>query len=1096
MKKKPSKSFPSWGVPKHRLKMNLTIILLVISLFQVQANSGYPDELFTLNMENATIEEVFEEIESVTKYRFLFESNVVSLSRRITLNVSEKQITDILNIVFKNVDTSYRIEGRQIILSKKQKAKSTDDTLPYPPQIQIIGVVSDNQGQPLPGANVVEKGTSNGTQTDFDGKFSLTAPPDAILVISYLGFKPQEVSVNNQTSINVTLVEDSEQLNEVIVVAYGQQNRETLTSNISSVKSEEIENIPVASSDQLLQGRASGVYVTTNSGDPGGGVFVRVRGSSSISGSSDPLYVVDGIPIQANNLAQTDVGGATVSPIADINPADIESIEILKDASATAIYGSRAANGVVLITTKRGLSQKAQISVGIYGGIQNFVKKPSLVTGEQFEMLMNERAINNGGTAPYPNPQDAVNTNWNELVMNNSAPIRNVDLSVKGGNEKVKYFVSANNFSQEGLIKNTQFERTSGRVNLDYEVNPKFDMGTSVLYSRSKRNIIENSDNISGAFAGSHFYPSNLPVYDSEGNYNRIPTIDHPLAAVDETDINMETGRLLGSVYGEYSLLPGLRLKSTFSVDFTNNRESSYFNTNTNTGRAVQGSAEIFNVENSNWIQENVLSYQFNLEKNSFNVLVGNSVQESKTKVARAAGTGFPTNDFKQIDAAAIRNSNSSSTSYGLASVFSRINYDYDQKYLLTLNIRGDASSRFGSDNRWGYFPAIGLGWVMSKENFLKETEFLDNLKLMVGYGITGNQSGITDFNAVGLWEGASYTSSPGVRPLQLANPDLKWETTKQTDIGFDASFFKKRFTLNGGYYHKKTEDLLLEVPLPNSTGFESVIQNSGAIENKGIELGFGVEVFPTDSEFTWYINGNIAGNRNKILDIVAPFNVYNRDLFRYEEGAPMYSFYMHKQIGVDPQTGDAIFEDHNGDGVFSADSDRFLVGDANPDFFGGLTNTLNYKGIDLSFFWQFSYGNDQLNFTRFFLEHGGSRGTNYSTSQLGRWQNPGDITDIPRMTAANYASNLRPSRFVEDGSYLRLKNISIGYTIPSKITEQLSLSSARIYVSGQNVITITNYSGLDPEVTATADTSLTQGIEFFTAPSPMTFIAGLNVSF
>ncbi len=963
-------------------------------------------------------------------------------------------------------------------------------------QDNVTGNVVDPDNMPLPGVSIVEKNTTNGTTTDFDGNFEISIEEATMLVFSFLGFESQEIEVSPGQEVNVRMKEDAQSLSEVVVVGYGSQDRKTLTSRISSVQADEIANVPVTSSDQLLQGRASGVQISSTSGDPGSGVSVKIRGTSSISGSSDPLYVVDGIPIQSANLSQIGVGGATTNPIADINPADIQSIDILKDASATAIYGSRAANGVVLVTTKRGVRDETKISLGIYGGIQNYVKKPSLVSGQEFELLMNESAGNNGNPIPYPNPENAINTKWNDLILNDNAPIRNIDASVSGGNEKVRYLVSGNNFMQEGLIRNSEFERNTGRVNLDFTVSSKLKMGTSILYSRTKRKIIRNNDAIGGAFAGSYFYPSNIPVYKEDDTYNRIPTIDHPLATVDQAKIAMETGRFLGTIYGEYSILSGLRLKSTFSVDYTDNRENEYLNTFTNVGSALQGSALLYNVNDNNWIQENVLSYQISREKSTINALLGTSVQESETKFSRSEGSGFPTNDFTQINSAAILDAGSSSTSYGIFSLFSRINYDYANKYLLTLNVRGDASSRFGSDNRWGIFPAVGLGWVLSEENFLKDIPYISNLKLLGGYGITGNQSGIKDFNALGLWEGASYAASPGVRPYQLKNPDLKWETTKQMDIGLDLGLLDDRITFNAGYYYKKTEDLLLEVPLPRTSGFESVAQNSGEIENKGLEVGFGVDVFSTTSELQWRINGNIAGNRNKVLKLVAPFNVYNRDLFRYEEGYPMYSFYMHKQTGVDPDTGEIQFEDVDGDGEFSASVDRKIVGNANPDYYGGLTNTLNYKGFDLSFLFQFSYGNEQLNLTRFFMEHGGSRSTNLLSTQLDRWQQSGDITEVPQMSASNYASDLRPSRFVEDASYLRLKTISLGYSFPKNIIDQVHLSSARIYVTGQNVLTFTKYSGLDPELTGTASNNLTKGIEFFTPPSPRVFTVGMNLNF
>lgn len=964
-------------------------------------------------------------------------------------------------------------------------------------QETVKGTVLDANSLPLLGVTIIENNSSNGTTTDFDGNFEIYIPKKTVLIFSYVGFKTLKVDASPGQTLNVTLKDDIESLSEVVLVGYGTQTRKTMTSRTSSVKAEEIANVPVTSSDQLLQGRASGVQISNTSGEPGAGVSVKIRGTSSISGSSDPLYVVDGIPIQSSNLSQLGVGGATTNPIADINPADIESIDILKDASATAIYGSRAANGVVLITTKRGKRDESVVSFGMYTGIQNYVKKPSLVTGEQFEVLMNESAFNNGKPLPYENPASAINTNWNDLVLNNDAPMRNIDASVSGGGEKVRYMVSANNFMQEGLIRNQEFDRTTGRVNLDYTVNSKIKMGTSILYAKTNRQIIRNNDNIAGAFGATFFYPSNRPVFNDDGSYFRMPTIDHPLAIVDQAKIEMSTDRFLGNAYGEWSILPGLRLKSTFSVDQTHNRESAYDNTLTNAGSALQGRAIVYNVSDFNWIQENVLTYQFSLdEKQAFNVLLGNSVQESKNEYTRAEGSGFPTNDFTQISSAAVKDATAFSTSYGIVSVFSRINYDYNSKYLLTLNVRADASSRFGSDNRWGIFPAVGLGWVISEENFLKDVSFINNLKILGGYGITGNQSGIRDFNSLGLWQGASYAAVPGVRPFQLANPDLKWETTKQSDIGIDVGLFEDRITFNAGYYYKHTIDLLLNVPLPRTSGFSSVAQNSGEIENSGFEFAIGADVFPQSHDFKWNINANISTNKNKILKLVAPFNIYNRDFFRYEEGYSMYSFYMHKQTGVDPQSGAIEFEDVDGDGEFSTSGDRRIVGNANPDYFGGITNTFNYKGFDLSVLFQFSVGNEQLNLTRFFLEHGGTRNTNFLTTQLDRWQNPGDVTEVPKMNASNYASDLRPSRFIEDASYLRLKTMSFGYTIPKEVLSNIGLSSARVYVSGQNILTFTKYGGLDPELTGTASNALTKGVEFFTPPSPRVFTAGFNVSF
>lgn len=966
-------------------------------------------------------------------------------------------------------------------------------------------VISSEDGLGLPSVSIMVKGSRTGTSTDADGKYRIKAASNAVLIFKYISFKAQEVSVEGKTILDVTLVSDAQALKEIVVTGYGQQSRKTLTSAITSVSADQIENLPVANTDQLLQGKASGVQVNANNGSPGGGMFVRIRGTSSINGSSDPLYVIDGIPMQSNNLAGIGVGGGVTSPMADLNPADIASMEILKDASATAIYGARAANGVVLITTKRGNSQKAKISLGSYYGAQTIDNKLAVVDGPTFESLMNEAAVNNGQAKPYANPQNAINTNWAEPIFRTAA-IRNVDLSVDGGNEKIKYLVSANNFLQEGTIKVEDYARNSLRVNLDFIPVEKLKIGTSTFFTRNKRNRVANDDGLYGPVVGAYNYPSNLPFYNpTTGAYTKSGIYENPLTSINESSIDMSTNRLLTNVYAEYEFIKGLKLKSTFSLDFSNIVENSYFNSLTISGSARNGLITNMNTNDDNWIQENVLTYQFKANKNNFNVLVGTTLQESQYFRSTAIGEQFPSDQFKQITSAAVQRGTTDRTSWGIASLFSRVTYDYDGKYLATVNVRRDGSSRFGEANKWGTFPSVAAGWVMSRESFMQEATAISNLKMRVSYGVTGNQSGISNFQSLGLWGGnlddlnapsgnAAYADIPGITPLQLANPDLKWETTRQTDFGIDLGFFKDRLTITADYYVKKTEDLLLSVPLPRTTGYNSVVQNYGEVSNKGFEFSFAASVIQKEN-FSWNSNFNIAANRSKILKLAAPFNVYNRDLYRYEEGYPLYSFYFHEQTGVDTQTGAPIFTDVNGDGVFDPNVDRKIVGDANPDYFGGFTNTFTYKGFDLMAFLQYSIGNDQLNWKRFFLEHGGTRGVNFSETQLDRWQKPGDVTMIPKMNAENYASNLRSSRFMEDGSYMRLKNVSIGYKLPSATAKKLGMSSVRVYVSGQNLLTFTNYGGVDPELSGLASTKLTQGIEFFSLPQPRVFMAGFNIS-
>lgn len=972
-------------------------------------------------------------------------------------------------------------------------------------QREVSGVITAAEdGQPVIGATILVKGTSNGTATDIDGRYTLNIPGNnATLVISYTGFKTIEINVGDRSKVDVVMESSVSILDEVVVTGYGSQGRRVLTSAVSSVGAEQIENLPMPSVDQMIQGRAAGVQISANSGTPGGGMFVRVRGTTSITAGSDPLYVVDGIPITTTPLEAEGVGGQQTSPIADLNPADIESIEILKDASATAIYGARAANGVVIITTKRGKkSQNSKVTLNSYYGIQNYWKDPQgqLVNAKQFEELMNEAARNNGGTPPYPNPGSGADTEWASLLFRDNAPMHNIDLSLSGGTDKVRYFISGNQFNQEGIMKNQEFTRRSGRVNLDFDATDKITIGTSVLYSRTDRVRADNDDNIHGGLGGAFFFPPNLPTYQPDGSLTKFSIFENPIAVAEFQDLKMKVNRILANVYGEWSIMNGLKFKTSFSVDNNNVKEDAYWPTQMNEGAVVGGQGRSTVTVDDNIIWENILTYQKGLGGEHYlTVLLGQSVQQSDFERTQATGQQFPSNDFRRITSAATQFSTSSGTEWGISSFFGRLNYDFAGKYIVTVNVRRDGSSRFGEDNRWGTFPSIGAAWRLSQENFLKDNDLISELKLRASYGITGNQNGIDNFASRGLWTGgANYTTTAGTRPLQLANPELKWETTRQIDIGVDLGILNERVVFSFDWYNKYTEDLLLEVPLPPTTGFSSQFQNFGEIENEGWELT--INATPVrNSDFSWDINFNIAHNEGVVRKLFAPIEVYNRSPFRYEEGVPLFSYWLHEQLYVDPANGNPVWRTVNGNSTteaFNPNRDRFIVGNAQPDFFGGITNTLTYKGLDFTMFWQYSYGNEQLHWNRFFQEHGGTRNTGFMTSQLDRWQNPGDITDIPRMTAANYAGNLRPSRFVEDGSYVRLKNIALGYTLPSSLTSKFGIQKLRLYLTGQNVITITDYTGLDPELTGPASNQLVQGMEFYTFPHARTFTGGVTVSF
>jgi TonB-dependent starch-binding outer membrane protein SusC len=987
-------------------------------------------------------------------------------------------------------------------------------------------VTSEDEPDGIPGVNILVKGTSIGTTTDLDGRFSIAVNSEtSVLVFSFVGYNTQEITVGNQTEIDVSMAPDTENLSEIIVVGYGEQDRRTLTSSISSIRGKDVENLPIISPDQLLQGRAPGVVVNTESGEPGGGMNIRIRGTTSITGNSDPLYVIDGVPIISSNIAAVTFG-QPVNPLADINPADIESMEILKDASATAIYGARAANGVVLITTKRGKSGKPVVNVSMYGGISEPWRSPNeiRVDGPTFERLQNEAsrnnwidrfgsldAPNNSGQPyqpPFPNPDEAIDTNWFDEIFQTGS-IRNLDASVAGGDDRIKYFVSGNNFFQEGLVKPSRFDRSSARMNLDLMITPRLKIGTSATYSVNTRDRALNGNAIEGALSTAFFYPSNYPIFNEDGTYYR-PFWENPVAVANETDYLMKTTRIIGSVYADWEITDGLVFRSTWSIDNNLVEEDRYFNTFLAAGAALNGSAQSFVTRSNNWINENVLTYQKNFGDNSFNILLGNTLQENQFLRTQAFGQGFPSNSFKRIESAAVKNSSSTGTSWGIASFFSRINYGFKGKYLFTANMRADASSRFGEDNRWGYFPSVAAAWRIVDEGFMDNIRnTVSDMKIRASYGLTGNQGGIGDFQALGLWGGmrgglnlggigqpvgpASYVDAPGIAPNQLANPDLKWETTAQFNVGIDLGLLNNRFTLTFDYYDKQTRDLLLNVPVPKSLGFSVLTQNFGEMENRGFELGLNASIIEKEN-FTWTSNFNISRNNNLVKRLAFPFTTFTRDYVRVEEGYPMNSFWVHVQEGVDPQTGDIIW-DTMGDDEFNPNVHRQIYGSAIPRYVGGWTNAVNYKNWDFMVFFQFSEGNEILNYGRFFFEHGGERTTGYSAQQLGRWQQPGDITDIPRMAARNYSADLRPSRHVEDGSFLRLKNTSIGYTIPSPITSRVGVGRARVYAAAQNLLTWTRYTGLDPEV-STSPSNLVSGVDIAVMPQPRTYTLGINLTF
>jgi TonB-dependent starch-binding outer membrane protein SusC len=899
----------------------------------------------------------------------------------------------------------------------------------------------------------------------------------------------------------------------------------------------------VAGFDAQLQGKASGVQINSNTGVPGDGVFIRVRGTTSINAANEPLYIIDGVFLNNNSLQTVNTGGRSTSPLADINPADIENIEVLKDASATAIYGSRGANGVVIVTTKRGnYNSKAKLNVDVSGGSAWAPKLWDLTTGPQHAELVNEfyknsladataandaagikkyavlpfRALDDNPTAsPAPRglPQDQKTYDRLGEIFH-PASLQNYNISLSGGNKETKYYMGGGYSKQGSTLQPLSFERNSFKLNLDQRVNDWISVGTSNSFTRTFRNQGRSGDGPQGGLLQAALHtPTYLPEVNADGTPARWAGFDNVRVLIDNYDVHTTSLRYIGNLYLDATLLPDLKFHSTISIDYNNYNESEYWNNKTQLGAApTNGLATSAITQNTAWINEQTLSYRKRLgEKHFFGILIGNTVQSNTITLTSAQGTGFANNSFKDISSAAIRTSGQTWTRGTLASFFSRIDYNYAGKYYLEGSIRVDGSSKFGKNNRWGYFPAISASWRVKEENFLKDVDQVSDLKLRASYGITGNQNGINDFAARGLWSGSfgypdnASGDQPGTGPLQLANPDLKWERTAQANAGVDLGLFKGRVTITADVYYKYTSNVLLQLPVPGITGYSTNVggtsgfvsnysSNAGEISNKGYEIGINTVNVSTRS-FTWNSNLSISGNSNKIEKLPYPIYQYNRNWIIMQEGSPMYSFWLYKQLGVDPQTGNVIFEGAK-DGSLPV-SARQVMGNAMPKFYGGFNNTFSYKGFDLGLLFTFQYGNDVYNLNRFFGEGGGTRDANrvLFANQLNRWQKPGDVTDVPRLTAygLNYTID-QNSRFLEDGSFLRLKSLTVGYTIPKEVTQRLRIRQVRVYFIGSNLWLLTHYTGADPESNVTGIQTV-QGLDLGTPPQPRSMQVGLNVT-
>ena len=978
-------------------------------------------------------------------------------------------------------------------------------------------VVDSASAQPVAGARVTVAGTARGALTDRDGRYLLQGLPAGAVTLraQRIGFTPIDRSVTltegGTATQDFVLAPAATVLSEIVVTGYGTSTRENLSGAVASVQANQFANTPMAGIDGAIQGRAAGVQVVQNAGNPGVGITVRIRGSASISASNQPLYVIDGVPMLRDEFSQLGLGGQDITAVTGINPDEIESIDILKDAASAAIYGSRASNGVVMITTKRGQVGAAQVSVNVYSGTQNVPRgsRWDLLNGPEYVTYMNEAAANDGyGPLYFGDPADPnlVSTDWQD-VMFHSAPVRDINLSVKGGSERVQYYVSGSQFNQQGVVFGSGYNRQAGRVNVDLTASKRLHLRTSLSLSREGHRRVENDDTIDGVVTNAIAGTPTVPVRKPDGTFTSQAdglAYSNPLAIATYDRAESRSLRALGNLEAAYQISSAVTLNARAGMDVLNLRDLRW---NSPLVRGtysanVFGESIIGNTTANRYVLESFLDVRPSLSPDlTLGVTGGASVEWNGSELDYLDGIGFSSDRFQYPgNAATVTVYDGGWTGHNLVSFFSRANATWRNKYLLTASLRADGSSRFGSRHRYGVFPAASIGWQLTREPFAQSLARYGELKLRASYGVTGNQDIADNFAPRARFAKANYGKDPGLGQRNFGNPDLRWEQTHEVNLGFDLTVLSQRVTILGDWYRKSTQDLLLDRPISATSGQTSVLQNIGDMENRGFELTVnGAILKPSSSGLRWNADFNIAWNHNKVTKLFEnqPIPVGGYDAGRIDVGHPLGAFYVLHFTGVNPATGDAVFEDVNNDGTIN-DADRVYVGSPHPKYWGGLTNELGWGRFDVRSFVQFVQGHTIFNAISVFANDGGYYYDNKFKRALRRWQQPGDITDEPRASFnGTSGADLISSRYFESGSYVRLQEITLGYHLPARLSSVLQMNDARIYVSGRNLYTWTKYSGYSPDVNSAGSSTNTElSTEFYAYPSARSFMVGISGAF
>ncbi|MCG6187643.1 TonB-dependent receptor [Maribellus maritimus] len=1078
------------------LKMKLTFLVVLLVVFQSFAENSLAQGKISVEYRNVTIEKILSELENHFELGFMYNKDLVDVGRKVDINMENATIDEILSELFLNENVIFHRINNQIVISPEfsviQQQKS------------ISGKVTDFTGFPLPGVTVIIKGSTQGTTTDTEGKFTLNnIPNDAILQFSFVGMKTQEIVVSGKNSVNVILEEETVGLEEVIAIGYGIVKKTDLTGSVSSVKSELIEKQNVTRLDQAIQGRASGVLVTTSNGMPGATSSIRIRGGNSINAGNEPLYVIDGV-----------IGGGDLNLI---NPNDIESIEILKDASSTAIYGARGANGVILVTTKRGKNGIPVVNVNTYYGIQTLPKRIDLLDGPEYYEYAIDYAKWNGGEIPYEQYDGLADTDWQDVGFE-TAGVYSADANISAGTEKSNYFLSIHHSDQRGIVIGSGLKKYQLRFNIDQKLGNTVKIGATLNFSRT------NTDNNKvGVTALGKLLPTD-PIYDEVGNYWSVNSVhgsiyDNPLAQ-NELKISQNLkNRALGNIYAQLDFNNELNFKTTLGFDINSDQRNRYEYSTLPTLVASEkgGNGSIYSAFPNTIQSDNVLNYIKSLsEVHKISAMLGLTYQHYEQESHTLSASGF-TNDVTKYNSLEsgdplLRDIESDFTEWTIISGLARFNYTLKNKYLFTVTGRYDGSSRLGENNKYAFFPSAAFAWKVTNEPFFKNLDLFSTLKFRTSYGRTGNQgigaySTLSKLNAgttiIGLNEVLTYV------PGRIANPNLKWETTDQFDIGLDGGLKNNRVYFEADYYYKRTHDLLLNRDISNQTGYTSKLENIGEIENQGIEFMIKYQSVKKN-DFSWDISANISKNWNKVIDLGGEEFIITKTsggttglpIGKLMVGEPVGTFVGLKTLGTwkegeipegsDISPGDIKVFDASENGTIDEIEDEVILGNAEPLFFGGIQTNFIYKNLTLSFFLQGSYGNSVYN-----LLNSSALYTGNSTNVVGkyrdRWTEENSDSNFP--AAGAVLADRSYDYYVEDGSYLKVKSLNISYQLPfikhSDLFKMLS-----VYFTGNNLLTITGYDGYDPDVNSEGTDSTLRGYDNNVYPQARTYIFGIKATF